>query len=391
VSGILKVKYRNLAVICSFFLVSACASLPIQGPERVEISKTNENNNLSGFILVDVNRDVARVLQGRSGSGVERWFKRGRPASTDLLGPGDVLNISIWENDPNGLFSSGQSPTPGGGLSRGLVSGIEIDRKGYIQFPYVGRISTIGVSTNGLSRRIRNALSKQTNNPQVHIERIKKSTNVVTIVGGVKTPGVYPIGPSNDKLLDALAVSGGALYPNYETKLTLTRLGQMASIYLDDVVSDSRKNTYLRPRDEVSIERKPKYFLAFGAVAKKDQIEFGQSKLTVLEALAKARGLDDELADPTGIFLFRFESRKTLADFGRLDDVADGVTLIPVIYRFNLRDANQYFYAKAIGVHSKDAIYVANASSVQVSKFMKILGQAVGIGITTAGSVRAFN
>jgi len=57
---------------------------------------------------------------------------------------------------------------------------------------------------------------------------------------------------------------------------------------------------------------------------------------------------------------------------------------VPTIYRLDLQDPNQYFYAQVIGLRDKDVVYVANAPAVELSKLMSIFGQAVG---TAGGAI----
>jgi len=243
-------------------LLSACTGLPDQGPGRLDIEKSSTTNNTSGFVLIDINRSVASILMTKPVGGLKMRFGKGRPTNTDRIGPGDVLNVTIWESDPNGLFSKGSAADPGTGANTGKVTGIEVDRRGYIRFPYVGRIRAAGRSTGTLSEIIRAKLSEQTTTPQVHIERVSKKANVVTVVGGVKQPGIYPLGTTNSDILDILAAAGGSNYPSYETKVTLTRRGKTGAIFLDRMIANPKENIYTSPRDEISIERSPRWSIA---------------------------------------------------------------------------------------------------------------------------------
>lgn len=375
---------KSVALLLVLSMLSACSSLPIQGPKLAEIEDLQTNDDPYGIILVRVQADAARILQQGQKQSMGSSFEKGTPTNSDLLGPGDVLNASIWEADPSGLFSAGLSTDPGKGSSRGQVWGLEVDRNGDITFPYAGVVHAAGLTTGNLSQLIRDALSKKTNNPEVHMERVKKAANVVTVIGGVNRPGVYPIGSDSEDILDILAVAGGSSFPTYETKISLTRGSQTGQTYLDRIIANPADNIFVQPQDEVSIERLPLKFMAFGAVTRSGQYDFGQPELTVLAGLAKARGLNDNLADPTGVFLFRFESRETLNAIGYSGTNAISEGLVPVIYQFDLRDVNQYFYAKSIGIHDDDMLYVANARAVGLSKFLRIIGQVVGIGARTA-------
>ena len=62
---------------------------------------------------------------------------------------------------------------------------------------------------------------------------------------------------------------------------------------------------------------------------------------------------------------------------------SDG-NLIPVVYRLNLRDANSFFLALAFPVKDKDILYVANAPSDPVQKFLGLVGQVTSPALTGA-------
>jgi polysaccharide export outer membrane protein len=47
--------------------------------------------------------------------------------------------------------------------------------------------------------------------------------------------------------------------------------------------------------------------------------------------------------------------------------------IIPVIYNINLRDPAGYFLAANFEVRNKDVIFIANAASVEVIKFLNFL------------------
>jgi polysaccharide biosynthesis/export protein len=376
--------FQRATIVFAALVVTGCSSLPVQGPERDEIEAMDGGGDPMEVVLIDVSQATAFAIKNGRATDLGSKFERGDPANAELLGPGDVLNVSIWEADTNGLFSAGSSINPGSGSARGQVGGVEVDKNGEITFPYVGNISAAGQTVGSLAKQLKDNLSKKTHSPEVHIERIKKTANVVTVIGGVKAPGVYPLGADTKDILDVLAVAGGSSFHSYETMVRLTRGDRTAQTYLNKIIAKPENNIFLQPQDEVSFERLPLDFLVFGAVAQSGRYEFGQPKLTVLAALAKARGLDDNLADATGVFLFRFESESTVRALGLEVGSLNWDAGVPVIYRFDLRDAKQYFYAQSIGILDDDVLYVANAPAVGLSKFLKIIGQVFGIGVRTA-------
>jgi polysaccharide export outer membrane protein len=104
--------------------------------------------------------------------------------------------------------------------------------------------------------------------------------------------------------------------------------------------------------------------------------------MTLVEALAKAGGLQDQRADPAGVFLFRFEPPRVVNALGRpqLGTGPDGST--PVVYRLDLRDAKSYFLAQRFPIDDKDIVYVANADLNEIQKFFTLLNTLTGPVIT---------
>ena len=61
----------------------------------------------------------------------------------------------------------------------------------------------------------------------------------------------------------------------------------------------------------------PQTFLAFGALGQQQQIPFGGVwKLSLAEAVGKASGLNDNLADPAAVFFYRGETREIAQELG---------------------------------------------------------------------------
>jgi polysaccharide export outer membrane protein len=76
----------------------------------------------------------------------------------------------------------------------------------------------------------------------------------------------------------------------------------------DAVVSDPRQNIILQKGDVVSVSHQTKSFTVLGATAKNDEINFETSGISLMQALARAGGLNDNRADARGVFIFRYES-----------------------------------------------------------------------------------
>jgi polysaccharide export outer membrane protein len=101
------------------------------------------------------------------------------------------------------------------------------------------------------------------------------------------------------------------------------------------------------------------------------QFTFDQERLSLNEAVAKAGGLLDTRADPRQVFLYRLEYRDSLERMGvNLTKFSPGEKLIPTVYRSNYRDPSSFFAAQSFLMRHKDIIYVSNADSIEVTKFL---------------------
>ena len=106
------------------------------------------------------------------------------------------------------------------------------------------------------------------------------------------------------------------------------------------------------------------------------QYPFGAWRISLAEAVAKAGGLNDAVADPASVFLYRGEPRQVAEKIGVDVSRFDG-PIVPVIYHVNFRDPTGYFLAKRFDMRNKDIIYVSNASSVEATKVLTFLSLAM--------------
>lgn len=353
--------------------LSGCASLPSEGPGRYLVEQTATTPaNTAGFVLITMSRHVADYLRVKPQPGFGDRFGKGKPSRAEQIGIGDVLQVRIWEADQAGLFASA------GTVDRGAIPDVVVDTAGNILIPYAGTIRAAGRTPPQVAAAIVERLQQKTVEPQAHVSRLHNVANVVTVTGEVNTPNIYPMTLRGDTLLDVIAAAGGTRHPAYESLITLTRNGNTVTAYLEQVLESPEDNVYMRPGDQLNIARRPKTYTAFGAVERKGNIDFGSASLSVLEAVGKVSGLVDQLSDPRGVFLMRFEPAAVAYALSGQADPGDGRQIVPVIYRIDLKDPNQYFFAQVIGLQDRDILYVATAPSVELDKFLTIIGKAVG-------------
>jgi polysaccharide export outer membrane protein len=258
----------------------------------------------------------------------------------------------------------------------------QVASDGTITVPYAGQVPAAGRTPAEVQQTIEALLASKALAPQALVIVKKTAANAVTVGGETVGGARVPLSPAGDRLLQVIAAAGGARAPVHETFILLSRNGVTATIPLETLVADPAEDIYAEPGDILTLVRVPQTFAVFGAAGRNASISFDAANITLGQALAKSQGLRDDLANPAGVFLFRYESGPIVRalDQPLATHAEDGVS--PVAYRFDLADAKSYFLADQFPVRDKDVIFVADAGAAQVYKIFNVLNNVTGPFIT---------
>jgi len=165
----------------------------------------------------------------------------------------------------------------------------------------------------------------------------------------------------------------------------------------ENLVMNSNNNIYILPGDRIYVYQESQKFIAFGAMGgsgggavsgAQGEVPFGAWRINLAEAVAKAGGLGDLQADPGAVFLYRQEPREVAqllgADMTRFDR-----PLVPVIFSVSFRDPGGYFLATRLQMRNDDIIFVANAQSVDTTKFLTFVSSVTSAAVGTAAAIQA--
>ncbi len=141
------------------------------------------------------------------------------PKEHKLIMPFDKLYIKVYSIDEktNLLFNSNEST--GGSSSPGMI-GYIVDESGNINYPFVGKINVVGLSTIQASSKVSEALNEYVSNASVIVRFID---NTVTIVGEVKNQGIFTFSQDKLNIYEALALGGGLSMYGDRGKVVLIR------------------------------------------------------------------------------------------------------------------------------------------------------------------------
>jgi polysaccharide biosynthesis/export protein len=374
---------KAVAVVgCFACVLAGCSALPTAGPTTSQVEQQVVEDNHTRFDLVDIDSNVVDLLAARPSESFHARFKKYGKPPAPKIGIGDSVVVSIWEAAGGGLF--GASPTDHVSTGSRSVTMPEqvVGQDGGISVPFAGRVPVAGKLPVEVQRIIESRLADKAIEPQVIVTVTRSVANSVTVTGEVVHGARVPLSVRGDRLLDVIAEVGGAKSPVYQTFVRLSRNGVTATIPLETLVSHPDENIYAQPGDVLTLVREPESFTVFGATGSNAEIPFSAEQMTLVEALARAGGLQDQRADPAGVFLFRYEPPRVLKALGRPQLGTGPGGSSPVVYRLNLHDAKSYFLAQRFPIEDKDIIYVANADLNELQKFFTLLNTLTGPVIT---------
>jgi polysaccharide biosynthesis/export protein len=372
------------ASICAVWLVtvlSACSSLPSSGPTADALLESAQNNNLN-IKVVDVTPSVIGALATQPTESMAGLQRPGVMPAVDRIGIGDVLSISIFQAGgpmlPPGSGESGAANGPTPSIVRNSLPNIVVDSRGIIDIPYVGRVQAAGVTPTELQDQIVQRLKNKAIEPQVVVTIAANVANTVVISGDVKGPGRMPLSLAHETILDMIAASGGPLHAPQDIIVRLSRGPVQRSVRLSRIDAISAENIYLAPGDRVELIYQPRSFTAFGATGKVSEIPFESNEVTLADAIARAGGPFDQSADPSGIYLFRFEQPTAAHQLGLPPAQSE-----PVIYHVDLRQAESYFAMQKFDMRGGDVIFIASAKTDSMLKFFTLINTLFSPAIIT--------
>lgn len=369
---------KGVALLAALVLVASCG-LPRSGPNKSEIFAGSVMREGDAFVLL-VDDRVNRIASVTPALGFAESFVNAGQLGSDTISPGDTLSLTIWENVEDGLLvAEGQNAT--------VLEEVQVDGAGFIFVPYAGRIRAAGNTPEAIRRIIVEKLNEQTPDPQVQVRRLAGNGATVSITGAVGAQGVYPIERPTRTLAAMLAAAGGVTVPPEIAQVTVIRGDHSGQIWFDDLYAHPGHDIALRSNDRIFVEQDRRSFTALGATGTQNRVPFESQTISAIEAIAQVGGLNQALADPTGVFVFRNEPEAIAQQLlGRTD--LQGAQR--VVYVLDLTGPNGMFMARDFAIRDEDTVYVTEAPFSQFNKTIAAitgtLGQTTAAADTLAGN-----
>lgn len=371
----------------SIFLVlmaglAGCATLPSNGPTSGQIQKSalDPKDGTAPIRVVHLST-IGDLPEADAIAAPAALLAARMPPPTDMVGPGDVLEINVYEAGVTLFAASGGSAAAAG--QAGTVPGVQVqklplarvDDGGDIVIPYAGSLHVAGHTIGEVEAMIRHSLRRMSQNPQVMVTMDHAITNTVIVGGEVTKPGRLVLETNRESLSDVVALAGGYRGNVKDLLLRISRGGSNIDLRMNDLLEKPDLDVPAYPGDRIMLINNPRTYSVLGAAGRVDQIPFDRSTVSLAEAIATAGGVNSAIGNPAAIFVFRYIRDPQGND-------------IPMVYHLNLMNAGAYFLSQRFFMQDKDVLYVGNAAANQPGKLVQLISQLFSPILTVTSAVQ---
>lgn len=193
-----------------------------------------------------------------------------------LIGPGDMLRISVYANPD-------------------LTLETKVGQDGNISFPLVGLVAVEGLSTTAAERKLADLLKAGgfVKRPEVSIVVTAVESQSVSVLGQVNKPGRYPL-EGRRSITEMLAMAGGIGPEGGETVTVVRSLNGKSAKRVVDVLEMVRnanlaENYDIEANDLLYVERYPRFYI-YGEVQRPGVYRL-EKTMTLVQAVSSGGGI----------------------------------------------------------------------------------------------------
>jgi polysaccharide biosynthesis/export protein len=355
-------------------LLAGCSVVPgqyMQSPPSLPVSSTPDGTVQSSEQIpiqaIDLNL-IKQLQTGESQMQIAQHLNLFAKPGPYKLGPGDVLQITVWDHPELAAALGQQTQT---GKSSDPIQGFVVDGQGNIDFPYLSRpLHAAGQTVEQVQREVRNDLGREFKQPQVTVRVASYRSAQVYVDGEVHTPGGQSINDIPMTLTEAINRSGGFTANADRSHLTITRNGVSYPINLTQMIAHGKnpQDIMLQPGDMLRVStRDDNTAYVMGEVNKPiAATPTSDGKLTLAEALSQAGFINQGTSDARQLYVIREENGK------------------PQVYHLDSRSPVSMLLANQFDLQPKDVVYVDNGPLVRFNRVLSLLLPALNAGLTAA-------
>ena len=372
-----KHNFLRIGLLCATIFLTACGNLPRGAGLQNEVLKVKQDEEYiaDSFAVAEVTRALLPVYAEwpRVNDYHYSWIKRQKQPANRIIAPGDTVSVVIWDNEENGLLTSATERSVS-------MPDLRVSSGGRIFLPYVDEVKISGMSPEHAREVIQEKYEAVTPAAQVQLSLVEGRAREVSLVGGVGSPGTFPL-PDQDYTVLSLLSAGGGVDDGLENpQIRLHRSGKIYGTSVSRLYDTPSLDTTLRGGDKVIVQGDSRYFLSLGATGTEARHVFPKDHLTAIEAMSIIGGVSDTHADPKGILVLREYPAKYV------DPLKAGPPNARMVFTIDLTTADGLFSAGQFRIQPGDLVYGTESPVTQARTIFGLIGSAFGV-VNTAASL----
>ncbi|RDB44265.1 polysaccharide export protein Wza [Halomonas sp. DQ26W] len=355
----------TLVLVAALLITAGCAFAP-----GGHINENRLDESLDSRVdIKPITPELVRDMQAVESASrpVPPTLQRAMQEYEYRVGPGDVLSIIVYDHP--------ELTIPAGSERAAAETGNRVRPDGTMFYPYVGRVRVAGMTLDEIRALIGQRLSNVITEPQVEVGIAAFRSQKVYVSGAVANPGTQPLTIVPITILDAISEAGGAGDNADWHNIILSREGREERISLYAMLrqGDMSQNRMLRDGDLLHVPTSENQnIVVLGHVLRPGAIAVGNERLSLTDALARAGGVNENRAQPSGIFVVR-------------GNAPDSETLATV-YQLDISDATRLMLGTRFPLDPQDVVYVTAAPLSRWNNVISLLLPSVNLPGDTARS-----
>lgn len=320
--------------------------------------------------IFDINTALIRKLHDNADqTSVDQTRELSGQPGPYTLGPGDVLQITVWDHPE--LAAALGAQNQGNARPYDPAQGFVVDNSGNIQFPYAGSIHVTGLRVEQAQQAVYVELSKIFIKPQLTVRVASFRAKQIYVDGEVHTPGAVPVNDIPLTLYEAINRAGGFSTTADQSRMILVRNGVSYRLNLSRMLESDQNpsNILLKSGDLLRVvSRDDNGVYVMGEVNRPvTAVPMKSGKLTLSDALSQAGSLNTASADAAQLYVIR----------GSLNSQ-------PEVFHLDAHSPVSMILANQFELQPKDVVYVDGNGLVRFSRVLSLLLPAINAGLTTA-------
>jgi polysaccharide export outer membrane protein len=190
------------------------------------------------FTILSMSLFLAGAMSAQQVNSTDAFHGYG--GSEFRLGPDDVIEVFVWK-EPE------------------LSTTVVVRPDGKVSLPLIGELPTSGKTAVELQKEIGQKLIQYISNPVVNVMVKEVNSAKVSVIGEVKTPGIYKI-KDRATVIDVIALAGGFTEYAKRNKVTIIRPASSGEqkrimVNVDDQIKRSKGDlVYILPYDKIWVQ-----------------------------------------------------------------------------------------------------------------------------------------